>query len=78
MIAPGNLSERFLEFAFSNTMLNLETCGILAGKLVKYTYFIIFKFFEINNFIKLLKIKLIIYQFLHFEEKGILNLLKIS
>ncbi|XP_050520222.1 STAM-binding protein [Daktulosphaira vitifoliae] len=33
VIVPGNLIERFLEHANSNTMKNLETCGILAGKL---------------------------------------------
>jgi len=34
IIVPGNLTRRFLEQAQRNTSNNLETCGILAGKLV--------------------------------------------
>jgi len=34
IIVPGNLTKRFLEQAQNNTFKNLETCGILAGKLV--------------------------------------------
>ncbi|KAE9530781.1 hypothetical protein AGLY_011243 [Aphis glycines] len=34
IIVPGNLTKRFLEQAQRNTSNNLETCGILAGKLV--------------------------------------------
>lgn len=34
IIVPSNLTARFLEYALSNTYNNLETCGILAGKLV--------------------------------------------
>lgn len=34
IVVPGNLTKRFLEKAESNTFNNLETCGILAGKLV--------------------------------------------
>lgn len=34
VVVPGNLTKRFLEQAQSNTLKNLETCGILAGKLV--------------------------------------------
>ncbi|KAL5243883.1 hypothetical protein ACI65C_011293 [Semiaphis heraclei] len=33
IIVPGNLTRRFLEKAQRNTTNNLETCGILAGKL---------------------------------------------
>ncbi|XP_025195791.1 STAM-binding protein [Melanaphis sacchari] len=33
IIVPGNLTKRFLEQAQRNTFNNLETCGILAGKL---------------------------------------------
>ncbi|XP_001947218.2 STAM-binding protein isoform X2 [Acyrthosiphon pisum] len=33
IIVPGNLTRRFLEQAQRNTSNNLETCGILAGKL---------------------------------------------
>ncbi|XP_027848739.2 STAM-binding protein [Aphis gossypii] len=33
IIVPGNLTKRFLEQAQRNTSNNLETCGILAGKL---------------------------------------------
>lgn len=40
IIVPGNLTRRFLEQAQRNTSNNLETCGILAGKLV--IYFLIF------------------------------------
>lgn len=31
---PVDLTERFLEAAWSNTDMNIETCGFLAGKLV--------------------------------------------
>lgn len=34
VVVPGNLTKRFLDQAQSNTFKNLETCGILAGKLV--------------------------------------------
>lgn len=34
IIVPGNLTKRFLEHAQHNTFNNLETCGILTGKLV--------------------------------------------
>lgn len=34
ILVPGNLTKRFLEQAQRNTYNNLETCGILAGKLV--------------------------------------------
>lgn len=40
IIVPGNLTKRFLEHAQSNTFNNLETCGILAGKLVIILYFL--------------------------------------
>jgi len=33
IIVPSNLTKRFLEKAQSNTFKNVETCGILAGKL---------------------------------------------
>ncbi|XP_015376654.1 PREDICTED: STAM-binding protein-like A [Diuraphis noxia] len=33
IIVPGNLTRRFLEQAQRNTTNNLETCGILAGRL---------------------------------------------
>ncbi|VVC41476.1 JAB1/MPN/MOV34 metalloenzyme domain,USP8 dimerisation domain [Cinara cedri] len=33
IIVPGNLTKRFLDQAQRNTINNLETCGILAGKL---------------------------------------------
>lgn len=51
IVVPGNLTKRFLEKAQSNTFNNLETCGILAGKLVifyqKYCLFAFF--FQLNN-----------------------------
>lgn len=34
IVVPANLTKRFLEQAQRNTLNNLETCGILAGKLV--------------------------------------------
>jgi len=40
IIVPSNLTKRFLEKAQSNTFKNVETCGILAGKLV-FFYFIL-------------------------------------
>lgn len=33
-MVPSQLSEKFLEIARVNTAANIETCGILAGKLV--------------------------------------------
>ncbi|XP_050439965.1 STAM-binding protein-like [Adelges cooleyi] len=33
IIVPGDLLQRFLDIVKNNTMVNLETCGILAGKL---------------------------------------------
>ncbi|XP_014778908.1 STAM-binding protein isoform X1 [Octopus bimaculoides] len=33
MMVPSQLSEKFLEIARANTAANIETCGILAGKL---------------------------------------------
>lgn len=38
IIIPGNLTKRFLEQAQSNTLNNIETCGILAGKLVIFLF----------------------------------------
>ena len=39
IIVPGDLSRRFLLLAASNTKRNIETCGILSGKLVDYNFF---------------------------------------
>lgn len=35
IMVPGDLTQKFLEKADSNTKRNIETCGILAGKLVR-------------------------------------------
>ena len=35
MYIPGDIATRFQEVAGANTLRNVETCGILAGKLVK-------------------------------------------
>ena len=37
VIIPTDLVGKFLSLASSNTRKNLETCGILAGKLVSVT-----------------------------------------
>ncbi|ODQ67061.1 JAB1/MPN domain-containing protein [Nadsonia fulvescens var. elongata DSM 6958] len=37
---PRSLQARFLDLAASNTVLNLETCGILCGKLNRNAFFI--------------------------------------
>lgn len=34
LVVPMNLSDEFLKIANNNTSKNIETCGILAGKLV--------------------------------------------
>ena len=39
LIIPSDLSQEFLKIAQNNTSKNIETCGILAGKLVNFEYF---------------------------------------
>lgn len=36
VIIPADLTRKFLSKAEHNTLKNVETCGILAGKLVNY------------------------------------------
>ena len=38
IIIPHDLCKQFLDVADSNTKKNVETCGILAGKLVSSSY----------------------------------------
>lgn len=40
VFVPGELQNRFLDIAHSNTVKNLETCGILCGKLLRNAFFI--------------------------------------
>lgn len=44
IIVPGNLTTKFLEHVQSNTYNNLETCGILAGKLVTFIFILVIYF----------------------------------
>lgn len=38
VIVPGRLMQKFLSLAFRNTEQNIETCGILSGKLVSISF----------------------------------------
>ena len=38
VLVPSDTVSRFKTIASTNTRRNIETCGILAGKLVRYLY----------------------------------------
>ena len=40
VMVPSDTSKRFLELAEANTLRNVETCGILAGKLAQNKFII--------------------------------------
>ena len=40
LFVPVDIMPKFLDIAKPNTLKNLETCGILAGKLVRYQDFV--------------------------------------
>jgi len=40
LVLPANISEEFLRAAAENTQRNVETCGMLAGKLKQNTFFV--------------------------------------
>ena len=47
IIIPKDLTSKFLDLAFANTSRNIETCGILAGKLVNINIKLYFNSFII-------------------------------
>lgn len=40
LVVPSNISDEFLKAANANTQRNVETCGVLAGKLKQNTFFV--------------------------------------
>ena len=39
IVVPGNLVTVFAQLAHGNTLRNIETCGILCGRLVRAKHF---------------------------------------
>jgi hypothetical protein len=62
IIIPKDLTSKFLDLAFANTSRNIETCGILAGKLVNINKNLYFNSFIIIVFLFLfLRIKILLH-----------------
>jgi len=62
IIIPKDLTSKFLDLAFANTSRNIETCGILAGKLVNININLYFNSFIIIVFLFLfLRIKILLH-----------------
>lgn len=53
VVVPEELMSKFMALAESNTLRNVETCGVLAGRLVSTRYRFFFSFFRAMNCNKL-------------------------
>ena len=62
IIIPKDLTSKFLDLAFANTSRNIETCGILAGKLVNININLYFNSFILIVFLFFfLRIKILLH-----------------